>query len=458
MKNNNKVSGLMIKKTNKKIKKLLSIKKEVTVKRSQESKEKSVAQMKKTKISVIGIGGGGGSIISEIVSKIHRANFVVANTDIQALKIIDKKVNRFSFGQNLTQGLGTGMNVDLGREAAENEKDRIKKLCQGQDICIIVACLGGGAGSGAAPIFAKISKSLGNLTYGIFTLPFEFEGEKKMEIAQNTIKKITRHLDAITLIPNERIFQVINKDTPLRQALSVINKSLAKNLEGLIETIYEPGLINIDFADFKTIFKNKGKMVYLNTVETLISEERLIKDLMVQILNSPLYPYTIKNAKGVLFNISGEKNLSLSEVNQISKSISELVNPGAKIIFGTCILASKKKTESIIKITLLAIGCEEKESKISKKISKIKIIKKLKNKKFEKKILTKPLIKKADDKLNTQAEQSEVKRDKIIEISTQRTRKSGLQVKKDAQEFEKEILEKEKFWEIPAYLRRKSTK
>ena len=523
----------MAEKTKKKTKKSLRVKKEIVKKFQERSKKeekdnKVVDRMRKTKISVIGIGGGGGSIVSEIASGLSRVNFVAANTDIQALKIINKKVNRFPFGQKLTQGLGTGMNVDLAREAAQDEKDKIEKVCQGQDLCIIVACLGGGTGSGAASVFAKISKSLGNLTYGIFTLPFEFEGEKKMEIAKDALKKIKSHLDAITLIPNERVFQIIDKAIPLRQALSVVNKSLAKGLEGLIEAIYEPGLINIDFADFKTVFKNKGKISYLNTVETSTKESSL-KDLMAQVLNSPLYPYTIQGAKGVLFNISGEKNLSLSEVNQISKSILELVNPEAKIIFGTRILASKKHSEPIIKTTLLAIGCEPKRGikkrfvcykkdkeeqvikpkikKLAKKNSrrdkvfplrrpqptsrlrkrKIKIKKeKVKVeivKKPEKKIPTELLINKVNpgtkikptkaveenkfsSSVRAEHKPSEAaKRDEtslsarhFARATNERVRKSGLQIKEEAQEFEKEILEKERFWEAPAFLRRKSIK
>lgn len=140
--------------------------------------------VKKTKIRIVGIGGGGGTIVSEIASRMQKASFIVANTDFQALKTTRRKINRFHFGQNLTYGLGTGMNVELGREAAQNEKDKIKKILEGQDLCILIACLGGGTGSGAAPVFAKISKNLGNITYGIFTLPFKFEGEKRWKLPE----------------------------------------------------------------------------------------------------------------------------------------------------------------------------------------------------------------------------------------------------------------------------------
>ncbi|MDP2910543.1 MAG: cell division protein FtsZ, partial [bacterium] len=303
-----------------------------------------------TKIRVVGIGGGGGSIVSEIASRIRKADFVVANTDTKALNST-KKVKKFQFGQSITKGLGTGMNVETGELAAQEDKERIKKLFEGQDICIIVSCLGGGAGSGGTPIFAKISKNSGCLTYGIFTTPFKFEGEKKTEIARDALKKIKSHLNAFSVIPNERIFQIIDKNTPLKDALSAINEKLASNLEGLIEMIYSPGLINIDFADLKTILAGRGKLAYLNTVEIKEPEK---EESAKKIVFSSLYPYTIKGAKGILYNILGNKALKLSEVSRLSEIISQSVNKNAKIIFG--IGQSREKQEGI-KITLLATGC-----------------------------------------------------------------------------------------------------
>lgn len=413
-----------------------------------EKEQEDADKIRKIKIKVIGLGGGGGAIVSDIALQISKASFAVANTDIQALKIVSKNVERFQLGQNLTQGLGTGMRVDLGRMAAQNEKEKIKKLCQGYDLCIIIACLGGGTGSGAAPVFAKISKELGNITYGIFTLPFKFEGEKKMEIAKESLKKAKGYLDAITFIPNERIFQTIDKSTPLKQALSIINKRLSKTLEGLIETIYEPGLINIDFADFRTIFQgSKEKLTYLDSVEILGKDKDSVKGLISQALISPLYPYSIKGAKAVLFNIIGEKNLSLSEVEQISKNISELVSPEAKIIFG--VSYKKKYPDNAIKTTLLAVGCGGGGAKEVIKKEKKTINKSKPNQKRIKKIKPiKPLLPpKADtSKANQNQENQEI------------IRKNGLQIKREVQELEKEILESEKFWEAPAFLRRKSTK
>jgi len=433
-------------------------------------------EVKKTKIRVIGIGGGGGAIVSEIASKMPKASFVVANTDLQALKSRNKKASIFNFGQTLTHGLGTGMNVELGREAALLEKDKIKKLMEGYDLCILVSCLGGGTGSGALPVFAKIAKSLGNLTYGIFTLPLKFEGEKKMDIAKDALKQVKNHLNAITVIPNEKVFQVIDKNTPLKQAFSAINKDLAGSLGGLIETIYEPGMINIDFADLRTVLEGKGRIAYLNTVEVQRKEGSL-KELITKILNSPLYPYSIKGAKGVLFNISGEKNLSLNEVNQVSKTISDLTNPEAKIIFG---VSQKSSSSDTIKTTVLATGCSFKiaSSPIKQIKKKIKRIRKKTSRPVEKNKIKKSKSEtpetpetpekpeKPEKKVKPKKKTKKVKKIKIekpiepkeeittssLKIDTER--KNGLQLKKEAEDVEKEMQEKESFWETPAFLRK----
>ena len=477
-------------------------------------KEASVDEkIKKTKIRIIGIGGGGGNIVSEIASEISKASFVVANTDIKSLKSCSKKVAKFQFGQNLTHGLGTGMNPELGKAAAQNEKERIKKLLEGQDLCILVVCLGGGTGSGAVSTFAKISKNLANLTYGIFTLPFKFEGEKKMEIAINSLKEAKNHLNVITIIPNERVFQIINKDTPLKEALSTINKFLSESLKGLIETIYEPGLINIDFADFKTILEGRGRLAYLNTIEAQ-RKEGAIKYIVEKVLNSPLYPYTIRGAKGVLFNIAGEKNLSLVDVNQISKAISELVNPEAKIIFG---ISQHKKYSNIIKTVLLATGCgmkvfpskteprssgarvkkktkfssptklpkgakvkktlatKKKKVKRRKKPAESSAVRGTEKEKIEEAKVEKPkvetkeqektspkkvkirIIKKPKEEKPQESKKKE-KETIVLRNNEEKVRKNGLQIKKEAEELEKEMIEKEKIWETPAFLRKKLIK
>jgi len=431
------------------------------VKAIKPEKPEKTEEIKRTKIRVIGIGGGGGNIVSEISSKIAKASFVVANTDTKSLKGSSRRVSKFQFGQSLTRGLGTGMNAELGKEAALSEKERIKKLLEDNDLCILVASLGGGTGSGAVSTFAKISKNLGNLTFGIFTLPFKFEGERKMEIAINSLKEVKNHLNAIAVIPNEKVFQIINKDTPLKEALSVINKFLSESLGGLIETIYDPGLINIDFADFRTIMEGRGRLAYLNTVEVQ-RKEGAVKDIAVRVLNSPLYPYTIRGAKGVLFNIAGERNLSLSDVNQISKAISELANPEAKIIFG---IAQNKKYSNVIKTILLATGCGMKiGSSKKRKIKKAKPVKR--------KARRKPKVKKAEKpktvskkKITVKKKRKKIRVKPKAEVQIENTenngdkvRKNAVQIRQEADELEKEMAEKEKIWEAPAFLRKKTEK
>ena len=495
-----------------KVKVRSKVKKKVKIKR--EPKRRKKVQVKpsfsditihKTKVRVIGIGGGGGSIVSEIVSRIKKADFVVANTDIRALKAV-RQVKRFQFGQSLTKGLGTGMNTELGELAAQNEKEKIKKLFEGQDLCIIVACLGGGTGSGATPIFAKISKNSGCLTYGIFTLPFEFEGEKKMEIAKESLEKIRSNLNAYSVIPNERIFQIIDKDTPLKDALSAINERLAENLEGLIGMIYLPGLINIDFADLRTILGGRGRLTYLNTIEI---EEPNKEEVAKKVISSSLYPYTIKGARGILYNVVGGKTLQLSEVSQLSKIIADSINKNAKIIFG---INQGQKYQGKIKITLLATGCGKKsfllkpaekktksfafrkKPKRKKKTPKTKKpeIEKKEKPKSKTKIVRKPRrpqpaadqpkvgkpkpkIEKPKPKRRTVSKKALPKkkprktklrpkpmaRPPLTEpkamsgAAGEKVRRNALQLKKVIEEEEKELLEREKIWETPAIFRRK---
>ena len=445
------------------------------------SSDKNNQNIKAIKIRVIGIGGGGGNIVSEIASQVSKASFVVANTDVKSLKSCNRNIIKFQFGQDLTHGLGTGMNPELAKTAVKSEKEKIKKLCQGQDLCILVACLGGGTGSGATATFAKISRELGNLTYGIFTLPFKFEGEKKVEIAINSLKEIKSNLNAITILPNEKIFNVINKETPLKEALSAINQFLAESLSGLIETIYQPGLINIDFADFKTIFEGRGKLTYLSTVE-IQQKEGAAKEMITKALNSPLYPYTIKGAKGILFNIIGEKKLSLFDVGQISRTISEQVNPEAKIIFG---VSHNNKRPNKIKTVLLATDCgmklvSKRKGVVKRKKTKAKIEvktqettdkelesrKKPKNKenlkplKSKKKNIkkSKPLLPVQELEKPEQEQEKEYQgpeKQNFLNNEKDKKRKNGLEIKKEFDEVEKKLIEKEKIWEKPAFLRKK---
>jgi len=294
------------------------------------------------KIRIIGIGGGGNSIISEIAPKIKRASFVAVDTDLGTPKKVPGKIKRFRFNQKLTQGL---------------EREKIKNLFKGIDFCILVSCLGGGAGSGISPIFAEIARKLRNTTLGIFILPFEFEGEGKMEIARSSLEKIRPNLNASIVISNENLFKLVDKKSSFKEALFIVNERVAENLEGLIEMLYSSDLfIDIDFADLKVILAGRGKLAFLNSVEVKI--QKPIQGIARKVLFNRLSPYRSYKAKGILFNITGGENLSLNEVNQIGSIITNLVNPRAKVVFG---VTQNKKYQDKIKITLLATGCEWKE-------------------------------------------------------------------------------------------------
>jgi len=459
--------------------------KEIEKQEEIENKERIFDEVRRTKIRLIGIGGGAGSVVSELASNVKKVDFVAVNTDAKSLNALTRKVKHFQFGQNVTKNLGTGMHDELGEMAALEDKEKIKKLFEGQDLCLVVACLGGGTSSGATPVFVKIAKSLGIPTYGIFTMPFNFEGERKREMASRALEKIRQNLNVFSIIPNERIFQVIDKNTPLKGALSAMNKKMAENLESLIEMIYLPGLINIDFADLKTVLHGRGRIAYLNTIEFDASGK---EEAIQKLVSSPLYPYTTKGAKGILYNITGGRSLQLSDVSYISKVISESINPNAKIIFG---INQNQKYRDRIKVTILATGCYakifpaktsaakpaaakvkkvQKIKKLHKKMAKprkksaikIKIIKKekLSHKTVRPKTISQPTAKRIRIKqvqpAAVQASQSLVPASDANKVEV-RVRRNGLQLKKIVEEEEREILEQEKMWETPAILRKKTT-
>ncbi len=392
----------------------------------------------KTKIRVIGIGGGGGSIISEICSDLPKIDFIAANTDKRSLNSLSKKVKIFQFGSNQTKGFGTGMDPELGKNAALDEKDRIKKITEGQDVCILVSCLGAGTGSGAMPIFAKAAKESGCIVYGIFTFPFSFEGSKKMEIAKEALEETRPYLNAISVLPNENIFKIIDKNAPLKEALSVINKNLSESLKGLIEAIYNPGLINIDFADFKTVLEGKGKIAYLNTAVFDVSKG--VEDSLKKTISNPFYSYGINGAGGILLNVTGSRKIGLNDVSQISRKIADTAKKNSPIIFG---ISYDDKYKDKIKIMVLAVGCETDNVFPQTKEKKPLNIKEIKTEKSVVKKQKKPLAKSK-------------KEDKPPKKPATKSRRSALEVKKAGDEIEKEILENEKKWETPAFLRRGS--
>ncbi|OGZ79430.1 MAG: hypothetical protein A2528_01460 [Candidatus Staskawiczbacteria bacterium RIFOXYD2_FULL_37_9] len=406
----------------------------------------------KAKIKVIGIGGGGGSIVSEIGRSLEKATFVVADTDIRALK---KKsgVKYFWFGEEQTHGLGTGVNVDLAKLAAEKAKEKISSFFKDQDIIIFIASLGGGLGSGATQVFAQACKEFGGITFGIFTMPFKFEGKNKYRIAQNALKPLRQMLNVSLVIPNEKIFKVIDANTAITDAFSLVNKSLIESLESLIDLIYNPGIINIDFADLKAILSGRGSTAFLNTVEEY-GKDRAEK-ICERILINPLLQNSNFEAEKILFNIAGSENLSMFEVEKVSSHIASK-NPKAKIIFG---ISKNPKLKNRIKTTVLITGGQAKEEAQVLQPAPEKIIgpikKIVKNKKPKPKL--KPKKKAGPVSIipvfespvlsSVNADESRIKINATI-------RRSGLEIKKAEEQEEKKRIAQEKEWEIPAFLRR----
>lgn len=320
-------------------------------------REKKVSEnlIRKTRIKIIGIGSGGISIISAIAPTLKGADFVAADTDRRALSaVVSKKAKRFYFGENLTHGLGAGMSAKIGEMAARKDEEKIRKILENQDICILISCLGGGVGSGAARVFAEISKKIGNISIGIFILPFKFEGENKMKLAIDSLQDLKFNLNALIVIPNDNIFKIVDLKSSLKKTFSVINEFLVKNLGGLIETIHSPGLVNIDFADLKTILAGAGKLAYLNTVETKDSARP--ETIVDQLLLNPLYPYSPHKAESALVNVSGGAGLGMREVEQVGRGISEIIDIRGKVVFGI----NKNKKERL-RVLLLANGCQWEE-------------------------------------------------------------------------------------------------
>lgn len=431
--------------------------------------DKSSPSLFKAKIRIIGIGGGGGSIVSEIGKSLEKVTFVVADTDSRAF-LKKSKVKYFPFGREHTHGLGTGLNVNLAFGAAEQEKEQIQKLFEGQDIVILIASLGGGVGSGATKVFADVSAEFDCVTFGIFTLPFKFEGKSKQAIAKKALSELRNSLNVSLAISNEKIFKIINKDTSITEAFSMVNRNLVASLESLIDLIYNPGLINIDFADVKAILKGKGNLAFLNSVE--MSGKNRSDKVIQEILHNPLYSHSQFAAEKILFNIAGSNNLSMFEVDKISRAIAE-ENPGAKIIFG---IQKNLKYKSKIKTTLLMTGQSKVGNQKMEKplpVKKQAVVKKskIKNKKVkDKKEKTTPtntfspvfnpvvFPMESVKRLSIEEKKQPAFEMETVSLEPQKQKKairrSALEIKKaeELEENKKSLQEKE--WEIPAFLRK----
>ncbi|HEY4480180.1 MAG TPA: cell division protein FtsZ [Candidatus Paceibacterota bacterium] len=306
------------------------------------------------RIKVIGVGGSGKNAVNHMInSKVRGVDFVAVNTDAQDLHHSEAK-KKIHIGKNLTRGLGAGMDPEIGKRAAEETKEEIQEALKGADMVFVAGGFGGGTASGAAPVIARTAKELGTLTVGVVTKPFSFEGQQRMRIAESGLENLKQSVDALIVIPNDRLLATINKDTPAKNAFAMCDDILKQAVEGISDLITTPGMINIDFADIKAVMEGAGGA--LMGIGRASGENRAVEAAKLAI-NSPLLDLSITGARGVLFSIAGGDDLTMFEIHDAAKLITESVDPNAKIIFGTVKDDRLKKGE--VKITVIAAGFPE---------------------------------------------------------------------------------------------------
>jgi cell division protein FtsZ len=301
------------------------------------------------RIMVIGIGGSGKNAVNHMInSKVKGVSFICMNTDTQDLhhSLADKKIH---IGKNLTKGLGAGMDPEIGKKAAEETKSEIQDVVKGADMIFLACGMGGGTGTGAAPIVARAAREQGILTVAVTTKPFFFEGNHRMKLAEKGIEDLAKEVDAIIVIPNDKLLQLAEKDTNFKDAFIRADDVLRQAVEGISDLITTPGVINVDFADIKAVMANAGSA--LMGIGTGSGEKRAEKAALAAI-NSPLLEVSIHGAKGVLFAISGGDDLTINEIQEAAKIITESIDKDAKVIFGTIHDDKLKKGE--IKVTVIA--------------------------------------------------------------------------------------------------------
>jgi len=303
------------------------------------------------RIKVVGVGGSGGNAIERMIdAKIKGVEFVAINTDSQALHH-NKASEKVHIGKNLTKGLGAGMNPDIGRQAAEETRDEIQDVLKGADMVFVTCGLGGGTGSGAAPVVAEISKELGALTVAVVTRPFTFEGAQRRSIAEEALENLRERVDTLITIPNDKLLQIIDKKTTLINSFKIVDDVLRQGVQGISDLITKHGIVNVDFADVRAIMSNSGSA--LMGIGIGAGENRAA-DAAKAAINSPLLELSIDGAQGVLFNVSGASDLTMLEINEAANIITESIDPNAKVIFGAVVDETIKKGE--IQITVVATG------------------------------------------------------------------------------------------------------
>lgn len=308
-------------------------------------------------IKVCGVGGSGGNAIARMISaRVRGVEFIAVNTDAQAL-INNPAPTKVQIGKETTRGLGAGADTEVGRKSAEENKDEIYEVLKGADMVFVTYGAGGGTGTGAAPLVAQIAKELGALTVGVVTKPFSFEGLRRKKMAELGIEELRDKVDTLITIPNDRLLQVIDKKTSLPDAFGIVDDILRQGVQGISDLIIVPGIINVDFADVRTIMKDAGSA--LMGIGRANGENRAIEAAR-QAIDSPLLELSIDGAMGILYNITGGPDMTMYEVEEASKAITEAAHPEANIIFGAIV---DDAMSGEIKITVIATGFENEIAK-----------------------------------------------------------------------------------------------
>lgn len=309
--------------------------------------------MQFAEIKVIGVGGGGNNAVNRMITAgLQGVDFVTVNTDSQALQL-SRAGQKVQIGIKLTKGLGAGANPEIGAKAAEESREELTRVLKGADMVFVTAGMGGGTGTGGAPIVAEVAKEMGALTVGVVTRPFTFEGRKRAMQAEKGIAELKSKVDTLITIPNDRLLQVVDKHTTIHEAFRIADDVLRQGVQGISDLIAVPGLINLDFADVKTIMSNTGSA--LMGIGQATGENRAA-DAARKAISSPLLETSIEGAKGVLLNITGGVNLTLFEVNEAAGIIAEAADPEANIIFGAVIDENLKEE---IRVTVIATGFDQ---------------------------------------------------------------------------------------------------
>ncbi len=308
------------------------------------------------RIKVVGVGGGGCNAVNRMIEEeVKGIEFIAINTDAQAL-LFSKAETRVHIGEKVTRGLGAGGNPEIGRKAAEESQEELERVLAGSDMVFITAGMGGGTGTGAAPVVASIARKLGALTIGVVTRPFTFEGRRRTEIALKGIEALKEQVDTLIVIPNDRLLQIVDKKASLQDAFKVADDVLRQGVQGISELITVPGLINLDFADVRTIMSEGGAA--LMAVGEAEGDERARK-AAEEAVASKLLDVTIQGARGILFNITGGPNLTLLEVNEAAEVIRDAARSDANLIFGAVI---DPEMGDRVRVTVIATGFDYKPS------------------------------------------------------------------------------------------------